>query len=112
MTWWIVVPVVFAAWFLFVILPAAPRAIESERKGIPEDERNDGVSVFPAFPLFPAIMTAIWAYSSAFFAAVIFWLHAFLLAFCFAMAVFYTAKLRRTRRERTAASAGPDSTVE
>lgn len=112
MHWLIVVPVVFAAWFFLLILPAGPRAIEAERQGIPEDERDAGVLIAPMFPLFPMVLIVLWAISNTFFAALIFWAHVVILSCAFCLAAYYTFRLRRTHFKRITSANSSDASEE
>jgi len=46
--------VIFASWFVFVLVPAWKLAIEDEQNNVPKDKRR-GTSILPGFPLFPLV---------------------------------------------------------
>jgi hypothetical protein len=50
--------VLLVSWFAFVLMPAGEKAIEDEQRGVPEDKRQ-GTSIFPGFPIMPLAFWAI-----------------------------------------------------
>ena len=55
---WVLLLLLFVAWFLWLLACMAEVALSEASKGIPEGERR-GVSILPGMPLFPLVFWGI-----------------------------------------------------
>jgi hypothetical protein len=51
-SWWLLLPEVFAVWMLWVFAAAASKSANQARSGVPHAQRH-GVSFIPIIPIFP-----------------------------------------------------------
>jgi len=97
---WLVFLIIFVAWLLLSIAPAFRKAFEDRL--LPADKKR-GTSVFPVFPLFPAIFSVIYSKldSTGVWDEVLVGIHGIILLFALIEVIRWKVRLRKAKNEET-----------